>query len=1404
MPLSDTRWKSITPSAYAWEQDALNFVREGLPDVDPWRAWSNFEFIAEDGTINEVDLLVLSPSGFFLIEIKSWPGMLRGDSMTWIVEHQGRTHTHDNPLFLTDRKAKKLASLLKGQKSAKDIRIPFIEPLVFLSHDAMRCHLHDAARTRVTVRDRENPSAVYPPGIIGALTSRQFDGASNAPRTVIDRPIAKTIALAMEQAGIREPNRMRRVGDYELKSLLFDAANGVYQDWHGEHVQSGEPRRIRIYTIPRTGSEEARQLARRAAEREYVILGALSHPSVPQVETPIEHELGKALLFRIRKNATRLDHLLAERSSQLSMDFKLALMREIAEGVKYAHEKKIYHRALSPQSVLVTDLEKTSPHIQILNWQASSREGNSSDTSRVTATRHIEDLVESAAMGYVAPEALSDPQAAGETLDIFSLGAVAYHIFSGKPPAMSSLELIEKVRGGSGLQISAALDGASQALQELVQRSTNADTLLRPESVAEWLKLLDAVEEEFTRPSDEDVNPLDARATHRLPGGFVVRRRLGKGSSATAFLVEKGGREVVLKLANGPEKNERLRGEAETLKNLSHPNIAQFFESVEMKGLAGFTMEYAGERDPKKNERDLDSSLADRIRKEGALQLELLERFGIDLLEAVRYLELKGVSHRDIKPENVGVGPGTRRERLHLILFDFSLGRAPLTEIHAGTPPYLDPFLIDRPRRTWDSHAERYAAAMTLYEMATGTIPKWDGNPAAMNSEVPIEEERFEASLRDRFTSFFQRAFRRDPTQRFDNADVMLTAWKDLFADVGKPALATITREGFDLKTAIYQATPQTALVEFGLSTRASNALERLSIGNVEQLLGYSTYRLHRLRGVGIKTRKDILDLIALLRERFPDFKRETEPEEKHTDDSTEPEVGSIDAIRQQLTGRTRKQETAEKRILNHFLALDRSNPFNSFAWKSQTDVARDYGVTRAYVSQEVVRARARWKKNASIRSVREELVALLNLSGGVLTVEEAARALLASRGSGEPEPTRSQYASAVVRAALETERAMNEPRFFDRRDGDTIVIARSAELADLSERLGREADKLAGEEPLVPPARVMERLRAIYAKRDLTLPDGVQPMTDSRLVRLAVEASMRSALSSKGEVYPKGMPAERALNLASGALYGAKTLKEREIQERVFSRYPDSVPLPQRPQLDKLLADLNLSLEWSDETTQYEYIRRDLETRMSPSSTSATLMPVEAFEADSPQRVDARLFEQRLEHSLRDGGFLVLMAKPKKIALAQKKLTDRFGVTARNVDAIVLGAMQETAKENGVNWDLVIRADGAPLQSSDRNYLGALVSRAKARIVAKMSEDRTPLFTWAGLLARYDRMDVIETLRDQAGTRNYPVHGAWLLIAADDQSTRPVIDGKPVPVITSSQWTRIPDAWLEGMSDHR
>jgi len=76
-------WITVAESSFPWERDALDFVRSQFPTHEPYRAWSNFEFIADDGSINEVDLLVFTPQGFFLIEIKSRPGRFRGDAGTW-------------------------------------------------------------------------------------------------------------------------------------------------------------------------------------------------------------------------------------------------------------------------------------------------------------------------------------------------------------------------------------------------------------------------------------------------------------------------------------------------------------------------------------------------------------------------------------------------------------------------------------------------------------------------------------------------------------------------------------------------------------------------------------------------------------------------------------------------------------------------------------------------------------------------------------------------------------------------------------------------------------------------------------------------------------------------------------------------------------------------------------------------------------------------------------------------------------------------------------------------------------------------------------------------------------------------------------------------------------------------
>ena len=64
-------------------------------------------------------------------------------------------------------------------------------------------------------------------------------------------------------------------------------------------------------------------------------------------------------------------------------------------------------------------------------------------------------------------------------------------------------------------------------------------------------------------------------------------------------------------------------------------------------------------------------------------------------------------------------------------------------------------------------------------------------------------------------------------------------------------------------------ATFDTQIHELGLGTRATNALDRANLLTVEDLLTVPMRRLLRLRGVGNKTRREIVTAVRLLRERL-------------------------------------------------------------------------------------------------------------------------------------------------------------------------------------------------------------------------------------------------------------------------------------------------------------------------------------------------------------------------------------------------------------------------------------------------------------------------------------------------------------------------------------------------------
>jgi serine/threonine protein kinase len=1467
-------WTTVAESSFPWEREALEFVRSQFPNHEPYRAWTNFEFVADDGSIYEVDLLIFTPQGFFLIEIKSKPGRLHGDACTWTWETDGKLTTVDNPYQLANSKAKKLRSLLQRQKAAKSKgQVPFIEALVFCSAENLQCDLQGNAKFHVCLRDRATDGAKPPrPGIMAAIKRRECDGLEPNAKGTHDRPTAKLVAQAFEQAGIRPSQRSRKVSDYVLDRLINEGPG--YQDWEATHTTlKTVRRRVRIYNVRVSASSDERQTIERAAKREAELLEMLHHPGVLRREGFTEHDLGPALIFEHDPTAMRLDHFLTQYHDQLTVDHRLDVLRQISEVIRFAHDKRVVHRSLSPQSILILDKgrEAEAPvgrdgfAVKVFNWQVGYRsESNSTSNASiaVSATSHVDRLVDDGSTAYMAPEAISGDNNVGEHLDIFSLGAIAYHIFSGSPPAANGLELSNKLRETKGLQISSVLNGASESLQEMIQWSTLpvvADREALVSSVDDFLDLLEKVEIE-AKTSDAETyveDPDEAKTGDLLPGGFRVLHRLGKGASSVGLLVEHQDEQYILKVAIDPDRNDRIGAEAEVLEKLRHSNIVEIIRTVEIGSRAGFLMRPVLVT---VNEEPRVETLARRLNKEGKLHVDLLQRFGECLLDVLKFLEKQGINHRDIKPDNIAIGHIGSSKQLELVLFDFSLARAPLDNIRAGTATYLDPFLPLRKSRRWDLNAERYAAAITLYEMAggPGSIPKWgDGasDPSHLQCEATIDGDLFDASLRDNLMEFFTRAFRRNPDERFDNAEAMLDAWRDCFVGIEDPSTLSDHVDVEEVRKLLAIATLDTQIPELGLGTRATNALDRANILTVEDLLSVPMRKLLRLRGVGNKTRREIAASVRILRERLGhevvsgqlsvvsgDEVDSDQSAVVSEEDNTLLEKLSVDQLVARITKVGAREGDSARATMLALLGLNqqasdltenRQLKTENY-WRSQTEIAPMVDVTRGRIGQLVGKFQSRWCKDAAVTKMRSDLVEILTTAGGVLAVRELAEALLVARGSVEDDPRRTQYALALARACTEAERTLAEPRFLVKRslvtghsslandqgqmtnDRATIIIALTPELASYAIQLGQLADALALEDPLVPPARVLQRLR------EVTQPVGTSLIADARLLRLAAAASKNAAVSSRQELYPRGMDVARALKLSQGAIYGVSSLTVAQIRDRVSGRYPEAAQVPDRPALDELLQAAGFDFQWDSNGKGggcYVARIRDVVSITSGSesisraaTSSGSAATNQTTQEITPEIADARQFEERLERGIKEGSFLALIVNPKCYQRAVSELQNRFSIEVVDIEGLIVDTLRDVASKANAKWDALVNADAKPGSEPWKKFM-VLVNRAMPAVENSLvtghsslandkgqrtKDKRSILLIYPGLLARYEQLGLLEKIRDEIG-RSKGLHSCWILIPGDNQA---FIDGRPVPIISPGQKTKVPDQWIR--NEHR
>lgn len=1105
MEATSPRWTQVTPSQHSWEADALEALRSLLPDADPFRVWTNFEF-TDGGRIHEADALTITPKGVFLIEIKSWSGRVEGNQGTWVQERRDGTRmSYGNPARLNMAKVRSLASLIKrnwrGGPTAP--RSPFIESLVWFSNPNLRVALPTELRGQVAVADDNEEARSH----IQTLSQAIIDiGEVESSRTGFRRITAEQsaeFAATMARIGFKESTRTRTAGTYVLQLPAF-AERGSTQDFIAKHKLHGLPARVRIYsTVVGATPDEAKAL-RDAANREFMATQNLRIDGVVHAIDMDVTEFGPAVVFEQHANAIRLDRFLAERGDELDTAARLRIIEQIASTVRDMHRRRISHRMLTPESVWLRPVHggsnssatNASWEPLISDFSLAAREGPDGVGTVSTYTRvgslpvvgtgAAEVVLGDPAMEtYLAPETFTDSDPDGVALDAFSIGALTYLLFTGLPPASDRGEM-RAALGSTGLSVSAVVPEIDPRIEALVRHCTTPIVSERLTSTAEILDQLALAlgDEVPSGEADGDVDPLTAERGDLLAERFEVKRRLGKGSTAVALWCHDCAhdRDVVLKIAAKPANDERLGREAEAIGNLRQENVVELYEQLVIGGRQVLALSFAGER-----------SLAGYLRAEGPVSTDFLRRWGQDLLEAVRYLEKVGVAHRDVKPDNLGIIEMGPRKQSHLVLFDFSLAGTHTDDITAGTPGYLDPFLSDESRQIYDLSAERYAAAVTIHEMATGEAPTWgDGrsNPAFLPSDVQptLLIEALDPEVRGPVVEFLTRALQRDPSQRFDTADDMARAWLTVFADWEHTSHAdgdpSDENDGSPANVALPDGLSlDDPIASLPTSRKVRSALRKIGAETVRGVADLDAVAVNKTRGVAVKTRKQVLRLRAAVLERFAEQLAEapsrTRGQTTHTIvpqgapgtgtgtgtagtsvpgslPTVEYPVPDLDQLGTLLIPPrgARGRAGSVQETVGGLLGIDEATTdiTTDVDWPTATAIAEQVGVTRAAASQSLKKARGHWAASPDLMDVGADLLTILTDLGGVAGVSELTTPLLDARGSGHPPEVAERLAAAIARAVLESGGPVAQIVTI-RRSGRRAIVAVDGSLVDAALR---------------------------------------------------------------------------------------------------------------------------------------------------------------------------------------------------------------------------------------------------------------------------------------------------------------------------------------------------------------
>ena len=190
-----------------------------------------------------------------------------------------------------------------------------------------------------------------------------------------------------------------------------------------------------------------------------------------------------------------------QRRGKLSIEESVNLLEQALTGLQYLHEQQLVHRDLKPGNMML--VPRPSPGqpdvttgciLKILDFGLSRHAGESSGAELVSDLQ----LTATGAMlgtpDYVAPEQARNAKAADIRADIYSLGCVAHHLLTGRPPFPDKNAIRQMVRHATEppAPLEETRPDAPASLRKLVSRMLAKNPVDRFETPAQALQALRA------------------------------------------------------------------------------------------------------------------------------------------------------------------------------------------------------------------------------------------------------------------------------------------------------------------------------------------------------------------------------------------------------------------------------------------------------------------------------------------------------------------------------------------------------------------------------------------------------------------------------------------------------------------------------------------------------------------------------------------------------------------------------------------------------------------------------------------------------------------------------------------------------------------------------------------------